>query len=306
MRIIDKTGPLANPADRDHCIQYMVAVPLIFGRLTADDYEDDDRRDPRIDALRAKMQVGENPHFTKDYFDPDKRYIGNAVQVFFKDGTHTERSASTSRSATASAAPRDAGAGAKFDSSVDAHFSAKQAERIKALFGKSASVDAMPVNEFVAAFVTNGPGGLKRKTRPRGRVLLNGKAAAGAAPLFLADLDRHEQARIAALDEQCHVALGLLHGRAQLVGGGDRSPVGRQHYISGLDARICRRPAYPLDDDATGQVPLTLLLGVSGRTESPSLPPCSWVVTVRRRALVIERARSPGCRARHGCARSRG
>lgn len=90
-RIIDKTGPLANYADRDHCIQYMVAVPLIFGRLTADDYNDDVAADPRIDALRGKMTVRENPQFTKDYFDPDKRYIGNSVQVFFKDGSKTEK-----------------------------------------------------------------------------------------------------------------------------------------------------------------------------------------------------------------------
>ncbi len=87
VRIIDKTGPLANPADRDHCIQYMVAIPLLFGRLEASDYEDEVASDPRVDALRAKMQVRENPAFTKDYYDPDKRYIGNAVQVFFKDGT---------------------------------------------------------------------------------------------------------------------------------------------------------------------------------------------------------------------------
>ena len=87
MRIIDKTGPLANYADRDHCLQYMVAVPLIFGRLTADDYTDAVAADPRIDALRGKMVVKENKQFTKDYFDADKRYIGNAVQVFFKDGS---------------------------------------------------------------------------------------------------------------------------------------------------------------------------------------------------------------------------
>jgi 2-methylcitrate dehydratase len=91
VRIIDKTGPLANPADRDHCLQYMTAVPLIFGRLTAADYEDEAARDPRIDALRAKMQVRENPDFTHDYYDPDKRFIGNAVKVQFKDGTKTER-----------------------------------------------------------------------------------------------------------------------------------------------------------------------------------------------------------------------
>lgn len=91
VRIIDKTGPLDNPADRDHCIQYMVAVPLIFGRLTAADYEDDVAKDPRIDRLRDKMQVRENEQYTKDYFDAEKRYIGNAVQVFFTDGSSTDR-----------------------------------------------------------------------------------------------------------------------------------------------------------------------------------------------------------------------
>ena len=91
VRIIDKTGPLNNPADRDHCIQYMVAVPLIFGRLTAADYEDDVAGDPRIDALRDKMEVRENEQYTRDYFDAEKRYIGNAVQVFFKDGSSTDR-----------------------------------------------------------------------------------------------------------------------------------------------------------------------------------------------------------------------
>jgi 2-methylcitrate dehydratase len=90
VRIIDKTGPLDNPADRDHCIQYMVAVPLIFGRLTAADYEDSIASDPRIDELREKMEVKENEQYTKDYFDPELRYIGNSVQVFFKDGSSTD------------------------------------------------------------------------------------------------------------------------------------------------------------------------------------------------------------------------
>ncbi|MYF70951.1 MAG: hypothetical protein F4181_13800, partial [Proteobacteria bacterium] len=91
VRIIDKTGPLHNPADRDHCLQYMVAVALIFGRLTADDYEEAVARDPRIDALRAAMTVTENPRFTRDYYDPAKRHIGNAVQVRFMDGSVTDR-----------------------------------------------------------------------------------------------------------------------------------------------------------------------------------------------------------------------
>ncbi len=91
VRIIHKTGPLDNPADRDHCLQYMVAIPLIHGRLTARDYEDEAAADPRVDALRERMEVRENPRFTVDYFDPDKRAIANAVQVFFRDGSSTPR-----------------------------------------------------------------------------------------------------------------------------------------------------------------------------------------------------------------------
>jgi 2-methylcitrate dehydratase len=86
IRIIDKKGPLANPADRDHCIQYMMAVPLLFGRLTAADYEDEVARDPRIDALRARIECVEDPQFTRDYLDPEKRSIANAVTVKLKDG----------------------------------------------------------------------------------------------------------------------------------------------------------------------------------------------------------------------------
>src|SRR5690349_16154476 len=87
LRIIDKKGPLNNPADRDHCIQYMAAVPLIFGRLTAADYEDAVARDPRIDALRDKMECVEDPQFTKDYHDPDKRSIANGLTIAFTDGS---------------------------------------------------------------------------------------------------------------------------------------------------------------------------------------------------------------------------
>ncbi len=90
IRIIDKKGPLANPADRDHTIQYMVAVPLIFGRLTAADYEDDVAADPRIDALREKMTCVEDAQFTRDYLDPAKRSIANAITIEFNDGTRTD------------------------------------------------------------------------------------------------------------------------------------------------------------------------------------------------------------------------
>jgi 2-methylcitrate dehydratase len=157
VRIIDKTGPLANPADRDHCIQYMVAIPLIFGRLTAADYEDAVAADPRIDALRARMQVRENPRFTEEYYAPTKRYIGNAVQVFFKDGSYTERVQVDfpigHRRRRAEGIPVLV---RKFQASVDANFQPKQAERIKALFAKPAGLDTLPVNELMAALVTNG------------------------------------------------------------------------------------------------------------------------------------------------------
>jgi len=91
IRIISKTGPLHNPADRDHSLQYIVAIPLIFGELTADHYEDAVARDPRIDALRAKMEVVEDPRYTREYLEADKRSIANAVQIFFKDGTSTDK-----------------------------------------------------------------------------------------------------------------------------------------------------------------------------------------------------------------------
>jgi 2-methylcitrate dehydratase len=91
IRIISKTGKLYNPADRDHCLQYMVAVGLIFGELTAASYEDDFAGDPRIDKLRATMVVTEDPTFTKDYLNPEKRSIANAVQIYFKNGTHSKK-----------------------------------------------------------------------------------------------------------------------------------------------------------------------------------------------------------------------
>jgi 2-methylcitrate dehydratase len=90
IRIIDKKGPLNNPADRDHCIQYMVAVPLLYGRLTAADYEDNIAFDPRIDALREKIVCVEDPQFTKDYHDPGQRSIANALTVELADGSKLE------------------------------------------------------------------------------------------------------------------------------------------------------------------------------------------------------------------------
>jgi 2-methylcitrate dehydratase len=153
VRIIDKTGPLANPADRDHCIQYMTAVPLIFGRLTALDYEDKVALDPRIDALRSKMVVRENATFTQEYYAADKRYIGNAIQIFFRDGSATRRIQVDFP--IGHRKRREEGMPVlvkKFEASVRAHFESGQASRINALF-QDAAVDDMPVNEFVDAMI---------------------------------------------------------------------------------------------------------------------------------------------------------
>jgi 2-methylcitrate dehydratase len=155
VRIIDKTGPLANPADRDHCLQYMVAVPLIFGRLTADDYEDDVARDPRIDALRAKMTVVENETFSREYLDPDKRAIGNALQITFADGSTTERVAVDypigHRRRRAEGIPKLL---EKFRASLATRFDAARCARIEAACADQAALEALPVQDFMALWVS--------------------------------------------------------------------------------------------------------------------------------------------------------
>ncbi|MES2008806.1 MAG: bifunctional 2-methylcitrate dehydratase/aconitate hydratase [Pseudomonadota bacterium] len=154
IRIIDKKGPLANPADRDHCIQYMVAVPLLFGRLTAEDYEDKMAADPRIDALRDKIVCVEDPQFTADYHDPEKRSIANALTVTLDDGTvlpevvvdyplgHKRR--------------RDEGIPLlveKFKTNLARRFPARQQQAILAVSLDQARLEAMPVNEYVDLYV---------------------------------------------------------------------------------------------------------------------------------------------------------
>ena len=151
VRIIDKTGALNNPADRDHCIQYMVAVPLIFGRLTAEDYEDTVAKDPRIDKLRAKMEVRENGKFTKDYYDPAKRYIGNAIQVFYKGGTKSERVEVEfpigHRKRRAEGIPVLIN---KFEKAIAGKLSARQCVAINGLCADQKELEATPVHEFMA------------------------------------------------------------------------------------------------------------------------------------------------------------
>lgn len=154
VRIIDKIGPLANPADRDHCIQYMIAVPLIHGRLTAADYEDDVASDPRVDALRDKMEVVENKSFTKDYFDADKRYIGNAIQIFFKDGSSTDRIAVDfpigHRQRRAEGIPV---LKQKFETSVSQKLGDRQWSQLSELCADREKLAATAVDDFMALLV---------------------------------------------------------------------------------------------------------------------------------------------------------
>jgi 2-methylcitrate dehydratase len=154
IRIIDKQGPLNNPADRDHCIQYMIAVPLIYGRLTAADYEDSVAQDPRIDALRDTMSCVEDPQFTKDYHDPEKRSIANALTVEFNDGStfdevvveypigHKRRRADGIPLLVE-----------KFKTNLARKFPVKQQQAILDVSLDQARLEAMPVNEYVDLYV---------------------------------------------------------------------------------------------------------------------------------------------------------
>ena len=154
IRIIDKSGPLANPADRDHCIQYMVAVPLIFGRLTAADYEDDIAVDQRIDALRAKMICVEDKGFSKDYLDPDKRSIANAISVEFDDGTKLKEV--VVEYPVGHRRRRQEGIPLlveKFRTNLARRFPAKQTRAILDLALDAARLAPTPVHEFVDLFV---------------------------------------------------------------------------------------------------------------------------------------------------------
>ncbi|WP_175716804.1 bifunctional 2-methylcitrate dehydratase/aconitate hydratase [Burkholderia anthina] len=154
IRIIDKQGPLANPADRDHCIQYMVAVPLLFGRLTAADYEDSVAADPRIDALRAKTVCVEDPRFTKDYHDPAKRSIANALTIEFADGSKLAEVAVEypigHQRRRADGIPLLV---EKFRTNLARRFPAKQQQAILDVSLDQAKLEAMPVDEYVDLYV---------------------------------------------------------------------------------------------------------------------------------------------------------
>jgi 2-methylcitrate dehydratase len=154
IRIIDKKGPLSNPADRDHCIQYMVAVPLIFGRLTAGDYEDGVAKDPRIDALRAKMYCVEDKQFTRNYHAPDKRSIANALTVEFKDGTRLKEV--VCEYPIGHKRRRKEGMPVlveKFRTNLARRFPAKQSKLILDLFLDEKRLHNTPVDEFVDLMV---------------------------------------------------------------------------------------------------------------------------------------------------------
>ena len=154
IRIISKTGPLHNPADRDHCLQYMAAIGLIYGTLTADHYEDEIAADPRIDALRDKMTVVENLQYSKDYLDPDKRSIANALQIRFKDGSVSEKveveyPIGHRRRRTEGIPLLEE----KFVNNLATRFPTKQAEMIMELCLDQARLEATPVNDFIGQFI---------------------------------------------------------------------------------------------------------------------------------------------------------
>jgi 2-methylcitrate dehydratase len=154
IRIIDKKGPLHNPADRDHCIQYMVAIGLIFGQLTSAHYEDSVAADPRIDTLREKMICIENPQYTKDYLDPKKRSIANAMQIFFKDGTNTEQI--EVEYPIGHRRRREEGIPElvkKFRKNLARRFPEKQQNVILDVCLDQEKLENMPVNEFVDMFI---------------------------------------------------------------------------------------------------------------------------------------------------------
>ena len=159
VRIIDKTGPLDNYADRDHCLQYMVAIGMIFGELTAHHYTDDTAKDPRIDALRDKMVVSENETFTEEYYDLEKRAIGNSIQVFFKDGTSTDRVEVSYP--IGHRVRRDEGIPVlkqKFNNSMSGVFAKEQMVEIVASFADTDKLNGMRVCDFMDLFVVNEKG----------------------------------------------------------------------------------------------------------------------------------------------------
>ena len=155
IRIIDKKGPLNNPADRDHCIQYMAAIGLIKGNLVASDYEDDVAADPRVDRLRAKMVCVEHKPWTRDYLNPAKRSIANGIQVFFNDGTKTERVDVEyplgHRRRRKEGVPQ---LEAKFRTNLARRFAPKQQQAILSLTRGQDRLEATPVNEFVDLFAS--------------------------------------------------------------------------------------------------------------------------------------------------------
>ena len=153
IRIISKTGPLYNVADRDHCLQYMTAIGLIYGDLKADHYSDAVAKDPRIDALRKKMLVQEDKQFSKDYLDPDKRSIANSIQIYFRDGSKT----ATVRIDYPIGHRRRREAGIplllqKFKTNLATHFSAEKTAQLTALFAHRQHLEKVSVSEFLAAF----------------------------------------------------------------------------------------------------------------------------------------------------------
>lgn len=156
VRIISKSGPLHNPADRDHCLQYMVAVALLQGDLKADYYENEFAENPEIDKLRNKMLVEEDKQFSHDYLDPDKRSIANSIQIFFKDGTHTDKV--VVEYPIGHHRRREEGIPLmfkKFEENAATLYQPKQVQAMLTLFKDKIALENMPVNQFMDMFAVN-------------------------------------------------------------------------------------------------------------------------------------------------------
>ncbi len=155
LRIIDKQGRLANPADRDHCLQYVAAIGLLFGELHYHDFEDEVAADPRIDALRAKMEVIEDPCYTRDYYDPEQRAVGNRVTVSFRDGAQAESAVEfplghPRRRLEALPLLKD-----KFKRNIDEVFTPAESNEIVGVFEDDERLQRLSVSDFMQLWVSS-------------------------------------------------------------------------------------------------------------------------------------------------------
>jgi 2-methylcitrate dehydratase len=156
IRIISKQGALHNPADRDHCLQYMVAIGLLHGNLQAEHYEDETAQDPRVAQLRSKMKVSENQQFSLDYHDPEKRSIANSIRIHFNDGTASDQI--TIEYPIGHRRRREEGIPVlleKFKRNAGTRFNPEQVATLVSVMSDTETLAAMPVSEFMGLWMVN-------------------------------------------------------------------------------------------------------------------------------------------------------